>query len=274
MFVKIYGCRGSIPVANQKTHHYGGNTTCLYIESSKGDNIIVDAGSGIRELGAELVKNKKNILHLIFTHYHWDHLQGFPFFVPVYLKNTQISIYGSGRESTPRKALSYQMNFPYFPTITLANLPAQFKFRSLGNQLHIGSVSIKTMAMNHPNHTRGLRFSEGGKTLVFMTDNELLYPKNKARYRRFVNFTSGADVLIHDAAYSDEVYPQKIGWGHSTYSQVMQLARDAGVRHVIFTHHDPPTTDEFINDIVKKYRTAYPGYIIEAAADGMDFTIN
>ncbi len=273
MYIKIYGCRGSIPVANRQTHRYGGNTTCLYIESSTGDSIIIDAGSGIRELGMDLVQKQRSKLHLILTHYHWDHLQGFPFFVPVYLKSTQISIYGTNKESSARKALSYQMSFPYFPTITMAHLPATFKFRELKKRMQIGNIRIQTMAMNHPNYTQGLRISEKGKTLVFMTDNELLYPKSKAKYRKFVNFTKGASIVIHDAAYSDEIYPKKIGWGHSTYSQVMQLAQDAGVKHVVFTHHDPPTSDDFIEDIVKKYRTAYPGYTIEAAADGMTFTL-
>jgi phosphoribosyl 1,2-cyclic phosphodiesterase len=271
MFVKIYGCRGSIPVANRTTHKYGGNTTCLYVESRAGDAIIIDAGSGIRELGGYLVQNRKAVLHLILTHYHWDHLQGFPFFVPVYLKSTKINIYGAHKEASPKDALSYQMSFPYFPTITLANLPAQFKYRELKKVLNIGPVRIQTMEMNHPNYTKGLRFTEGGKSLVFMTDNELFYPKNKAKYRSFVNFARGAEVLIHDAAYSDEIYPKKIGWGHSTYSQVMQLANDSGVKHVVFTHHDPPTSDAFISDIVKMYRKAHPRFNIEAAADGKTF---
>jgi phosphoribosyl 1,2-cyclic phosphodiesterase len=273
VFVKIYGCRGSIPVANSATHKYGGNTTCLYIESRNGDAIIVDAGSGIRELGGELIKNRKEQLHLILTHYHWDHLQGFPFFVPAYIKSTRINIYGATRESSPKKALSYQMSFPYFPTIVLSDLPAKFKFRDLKNTLKIGPIRIQTMEMNHPNYTQGLRFNEGGKSMVFMTDNELFYPKSKPKYRRFVKFARGADLLIHDAAYSDEIYPKKIGWGHSTYSQVLQLARDSGVKHVVFTHHDPPTSDDFIDEIVKKYRKAHPRFQIEAAADGKSFKL-
>jgi phosphoribosyl 1,2-cyclic phosphodiesterase len=273
MFVKIFGCRGSIPVANRENHKYGGNTTCLYVESKAGDAIIIDAGSGIRELGNYLMQNRKDKLTMILTHYHWDHLQGFPFFVPVYMKSTKISIFGSNQESSAKKALSYQMSCPYFPTITLANLPAQFKFRELKKVLKVGPIRIQTMEMNHPNYTKGLRFTEDGKTLVFMTDNELFYPKNRAKYRSFVKFARGADILIHDAAYSDEIYPKKLGWGHSTYSQVMRLAKDSGVRHVVFTHHDPPTSDDFIDGILKQYRKANPRYKIEAAADGMSYKL-
>jgi phosphoribosyl 1,2-cyclic phosphodiesterase len=273
MFIKIFGCRGSIPVANRETCKYGGNTTCLYVESRTGDAIIIDAGSGIRELGGYLMQHRKEKLTMILTHYHWDHLQGFPFFVPVYMKSTKISIHGAAKESSAKKALSYQMSFPYFPTITLNDLPAQFKFRELKKVLKVGSIRIQTMDMNHPNHTKGLRFTEGGKTLVFMTDNELFYPKNRAKYRSFVKFARGANILIHDAAYSDEIYPKKIGWGHSTYTQVMQLAKDSGVRHVVFTHHDPPTSDDFIDDILKKYRQAHPRYTIEAAADGKTYNL-
>jgi phosphoribosyl 1,2-cyclic phosphodiesterase len=273
MFVKIYGCRGSIPVANPWTHKYSGNTTCLYVESSAGDAIIVDSGTGIRELGAYLVKNKKDKMHLILTHYHWDHLQGFPFFTPAYLKHTRINIYGTVKETSAQQALSYQMSFPYFPTITLSNLPAKFNFRELKTRLKIGPVQIQAMDMNHPNYTKGLRFSEKGKSLVFMTDNEIFYQNRMDQYKKFVKFVRGAKLLIHDAQYTDEIYPKKIGWGHSTYSQVMKLAQDSSVKHVVFTHHDPLSNDEFIDAVVKKYRKEFPRFKIEAAADGMAFKL-
>lgn len=268
MIIKLYGTRGSIPVAGIESQKYGGNTTCLYIESKKGDAIIIDAGSGIRELSDYCLKNKKNNLTLIFTHYHWDHMQGLPFFAPLYMKNTTITIYGPDHEVTPNKALFHQMMRPYFPTITWKDVPSKIRYRKLRRKFKIGPVVIQTIPTNHPNCTMGMKFTEGKRCFAFLTDNEL-YAKNRVTsYRQFVDFVKNTNFFIHDAAYTDEIYKTRLGWGHSTYTQVLQLAIDAGVGHVIFTHHDPPTTDRAIDTILRKIRKKYPRKKIEAAADG------
>ncbi len=273
MFIKFYGTRGSIPVSGASTLKYGGNTTCLYVETNSGESIIVDTGSGARELGMYLIKNKKRKLHLIFTHYHWDHIQGFPFFAPAYSKETSIYIYGPENELIAKKALSYQMHIPFFPTIKLTDLPAKFTFKKASNKIKIGNLAIITISNNHPNYTLGLKFIEDGKTAVFLTDNELFSPNPKSKYNKFVKFVKNSDLLIHDAQYIDEAYKTKLGWGHSTYSQVMQLAKDGRIRRVIFTHHDPSSNDDFISRVVNDMRRQFPDYDIDAARTGTEINI-
>ncbi|MBN2621285.1 MBL fold metallo-hydrolase [candidate division WOR-3 bacterium] len=272
MNITLYGTRGSIPVASKETRKYGGNTTCLYIESTQDDAIIVDAGSGIRELSAYCLKNKKQDLTLIFTHYHWDHMQGLPFFAPLYLKGTTITIYGPDKEVTPDKALFHQMMRPYFPTVSWRDVPSSILYKKATLKFRVGSITIQTIPTNHPNYTIGLKFTEGKNSFAFLTDNELLARNHITPYKKFVDFVKNTNFIIHDAAYTEEIYKTRLGWGHSTYTQVMQLAIDAGVDHVIFTHHDPPTTDQAIDTILRDFRKKYPRKTIEAAADGK--TIN
>lgn len=267
MVVTFYGTRGSIAVANKATEHYGGNTTCLYIESSSGDAVIIDAGTGIRKLGFHLLENKKNKLHLLLTHYHWDHIQGFPFFVPLFFKNTSIDIYGSNKEVTAEKALVYQMTKPYFPA-TLDNLSADITFRQLRNRMKIGKMMVQTIVNNHPDYTLGLKLTEDKKTFVFLTDNELFAKDGHTPYEKFVDFAKNADILVHDAQYTDELYENRMGWGHSTFTQVMQLAKDSGVKSVLFTHHDHSSTDQFIDKQLDDMRRKHPNTNLAAAADG------
>lgn len=268
MFIKFYGTRGSLPVSGSLTKKYGGNTTCLYIETSSGDNIVIDAGSGIRELGTYLMEQGRKKIHIIFTHYHWDHIQGFPFFAPIYSPDTEINIYGPNEEVNPKEALSYQMNIPYFPSVNLSNLPARVKFKRLKSKTTIGHLSIQTIPNNHPNFTFGLRFCEDKKVLVFMTDNELCSPNPRTRYEQFLKFIKGANLLIHDAQYDEEQYRNRVGWGHSTYLQVMEFADKGRVRNVIFTHHDPFSEDDFINKRVQEMRKKFSGHTISAARTG------
>lgn len=272
MFIKLYGTRGSIAVASKVTQKYGGNTTCLYVESRTGDAIVIDAGTGIRKLGALLVKNKKKYIHLIFTHYHWDHIQGIPFFTPLFFKNKVITVYGHDKEVTAKKALSYQMNKPYFPTVKWAEIPAKIKYKNLQKGFKIGSIKIETIVNNHPNYTVGLKFTEGRNRVAFLTDNELFAKNGHTPYKKFVNFVKGIKLLIHDAQYTDAVYKSRIGWGHSTYTQVMRLAKDAKIKNVIFTHHEPFSSDKVIDNTIKKLKKKFPKYNIKAAAEGATFT--
>jgi phosphoribosyl 1,2-cyclic phosphodiesterase len=266
MIVTLYGTRGSISVASKETKKYGGNTTCLFVESKTGDPIVIDAGTGIRELGVHLMQSNKTKIHLIFTHYHWDHIQGFPFFAPLFSSKTTIEAYGYSNETTPEKALNYQMTLPYFPA-QLTDFPGRVTFREIKNRLTIGSVSIETIVTNHPNYTLGLRFTEDKNSFVFLTDNELFAKNGNTPYEDFVRFVRGSNFFIHDAQYTDDGYDKKQGWGHSTHGQVVKLARDADVKNVIFTHHDHGSTDQFIDDIVKELTKKHPKINMQAAAD-------
>jgi phosphoribosyl 1,2-cyclic phosphodiesterase len=267
MHIKFYGTRGSVPVSNPETRKYGGNTTCLYIEASSGDIIIIDAGAGIRELGQALITQRKTKLNLIFSHYHWDHIQGFPFFAPIFRKETELHIYGPAEEVSADKALSYQMIMPYFPT-DLSKVPAKLSFNKLDKTLSIGSIKISTIVNNHPNHTRGFKFVENNKSFAFLTDNEVRAEDGKTSYDEFVDFVKNTNLVIHDAQYTEEVYKTKIGWGHSTYHQVAELVQDAGVKEFMVTHHDHVSTDKFIDHNIKDISKKFPKLRIEAAADG------
>ncbi len=267
MLLTLHGTRGSVPVSNKSTRKHGGNTTCISVESSSGEIIIVDAGTGIRVLGRSLITQGKRKVNLLFSHYHWDHIQGFPFFAPIFIENTDLQIIGPADDVGAEKALSYQMTRPYFPT-GLATLPARITFNKMKKRFALGGIDIATVVNNHPNHTRGFRFTENNKSFCFLTDNEVHAQDGKTSYEEFVEFTKGADLLIHDAQYTEEEYKQKIGWGHSTYHQVARLAQDAGVKELMFTHHDHFSTDKFIDKKIKEVRKKYPKYKIEAAADG------
>lgn len=267
MLLTLYGTRGSVPVSNKDTKKHGGNTTCICVESSSGDVIIVDAGTGIRVLGRSLITRGKHEINLLFSHYHWDHIQGFPFFGPIFMKDTDLRIFGPADEVGAEKALSYQMTMPYFPT-GLSTLPAKMTFNKMKKTFTLGDVKIETIVNNHPNHTRGFKFTENNKSFAFLTDNEVHAQNGKTSYKEFADFIKGADLLIHDAQYTEDEYKTKIGWGHSTYHQVAKLAQDAGVKELMVTHHDHFSSDKFIDRNIKDVRKKYPKYKIEAAADG------
>ncbi|OPX17606.1 hypothetical protein BXT86_05585 [candidate division WOR-3 bacterium 4484_100] len=272
MKIKFFGTRGSIPVSNTQTKKYGGNTTCLYIESKNGHSIIVDAGTGIRELGLYLVQNKKKNIDLLFTHYHWDHIQGFPFFIPIYIKETNLRVFGPSKEIPAKKALSYQMAMPFFPAL-LDGLPSKISFRAIKKSFDLDGIKVETIINNHPNYTVGLKFTEGKKSFCFLTDNEIHSENYQTPYKNFVNFIRGSNLLIHDAQYTEKIYQSKKGWGHSTYKQVIELIQEAQVKNVIFTHHDPLSSDEFIDRNIKALKTKFPDYTIEAAFDGKTLTV-
>ncbi len=266
MKIQFFGTRGSIPVSDNQTRKYGGNTTCIYVESKDGNPIVIDAGTGIRELGLYLVKNKIQNINLIFTHYHWDHIQGFPFFIPIYIKDTQLQIYGPSKEIEAKKALSYQMAMPFFPAL-FDGLPSRIVFKTIEKSFTLDHIRVESITNNHPNYTVGLKFTEGGRSFCFLTDNEIYAESHRTSYKSFVDFIKDSDLLIHDAQYDDEAYKVKKGWGHSTYNQVIELVQAAQVKYVVFTHHDPMSSDQFIDKQIGELRTKFPDYKIEAAFD-------
>jgi phosphoribosyl 1,2-cyclic phosphodiesterase len=256
--IKFWGTRGSVPAAGPDTVKYGGNTTCLEIRLEDGELIVLDAGTGIRKLGVKLLDElaqrpagQNYSAHLIFTHFHWDHIQGFPFFRPVFSDRFSFRIYGRlEKTSDVRQTLADQIRAPYLPFL-FEHLRANLDFVPTGREpFTIGRTKIHSIATNHPNNAIGYKIIEGGKTFVFLTDNELYMDKKVTPYEDFVGFCAGADLLVHDAQWDDEEAKKFPAWGHSSYSQVVELAVKAKVKCVGFTHHDPYHPDSWIDRMV------------------------
>jgi len=253
MLIRCWGSRGSIAVSGRECLKYGGDTTCLEVVSGSGDLIIIDAGTGIRALGNELVKNGRRRMNIILTHPHWDHLSGFPFFKPLYRKQSDIHVRGprTTRDSV-MNIVSKTMSPPYFP-VELEDINADISFHSTGPEsFEIGGVKIRSIPLNHTNRGVGYRLEEGGRSFVFLTDNELSHPHPDGLKREdYERFSEGADLLFHDAEFTPEDYRRKKGWGHSVYVETVELALKAGVKKLGLFHHNQDRTDGEIDAIVK-----------------------
>ena len=251
MKIKTWGCRGSLPTPGPNTLRYGGNTTCLEIRSVTGRVIIVDAGSGVRYLGQALRREPAvTEIRFLLTHSHWDHLMGFPFFEPAYFSRYTITFCGGAHaQDSIRRYLSHQMQAPYFP-VDFSLLKAKFNYTcDCPDQEKalccFGSLRGVPVPLNHPNGGYGFKFTELGKTFIFLTDNELGFPHEGGWSRaQYVDFCRGADLLFHDAQYTDAEYERTRGWGHSSYTDATDLAIEAGVQRLGLFHHDPDRTDD------------------------------
>jgi phosphoribosyl 1,2-cyclic phosphodiesterase len=251
MKIKIWGCRGSIASPGEHTIRYGGNSTCLEIRSADGELFIVDAGSGIRNLGKALRHDSDTSqIRFFFTHSHWDHLAGFPFFEPAYSDRFTITFCsGPHAQSSIERYVSRQMEAPFFP-VEFNQLRARFKFCCENPTMEsrncpLGSMQCRAFPISHPNGGHGYKFIEGGKTFVFLPDNELGFRHEGGLTRdQYVEICRGADLLLHDAQYTEEEYRRTRGWGHSTYTDAIDLAIEAGVTRLGLFHHDPDRTDD------------------------------
>jgi len=249
MKITFWGTRGSTPVPGKDTIIYGGNTTCLEIDLEGGKKVIVDAGTGIRALGNKLESSHDaKELHLLITHIHWDHVFGFPFFIPIYNSSTRILVDGY---SQCMKGLRYsfdnKMGDGFFP-IRFEELDADIQFIDKLSQgyLEIDGAVIDAVPLRHPQGGLGFRFREGNKTLVFLTDNEL--SSDKESLDRYAMFCKEADVLIHDSHYTPDEISKHRGWGHSDYLSAIDLALKAQVKKLVLFHHAPERKD---SDMIK-----------------------
>jgi CheY-like chemotaxis protein/phosphoribosyl 1,2-cyclic phosphodiesterase len=272
MRVRFWGTRGSIATPGPGTNRFGGNTSCVELTTNKGDLLIFDCGTGARLLAAELMARGKKAIdsNILLGHTHWDHIQGFPFFTPAFVKGNTVAIYGpEGSRGPLHDVLAGQMEFTYFP-IDLNQLPAAITYHDLTEGIHsIGGARVATQFLNHPAMTVGYRVEADGVAMVYLVDHEpfsdelwradaepghidsILHEGD----RRHAKFMAGADLVIHDAQYTPEEYPSKKTWGHSTYDYVVQIAAAAGVRRVALTHHDPSHDDDFVAEIERKARS-------------------
>ena len=252
MIIRCWGARGSIPVSGKDYLRYGGNTTCLEIRNNRDDILLVDAGSGIREAGNAFLADGRRDFTLLLTHAHWDHIMGFPFFKPLYRHDATINIWGCPfAQDSIREMLARVMFAPYFP-IKYDDIHANVTYAEICIETyHLGDLTITPIALSHPNQGTGYKFSEAGKSFVFLTDNELgLQHEGGLSYDNYIEFCRGADLLIHDAEYLDEEYPKRRGWGHSTIEQATKLALDAGVKQLGLFHHNQERIDTEVDNLV------------------------
>lgn len=261
MLIRCWGSRGSIPVSGRQYQKYGGDTTCLEILTQSGDTIIVDAGTGIRRLGNRMADEGRRSCHFIFTHAHWDHVMGFPFFKLLYDHRNSLEMHRCPFNSKfVETILSKVMSPPMFP-VKFSEIRADFHYEKACPYIfEIGSVTITPIAISHPNSGSGYKFTEGDQSFVFLTDNELghIHPGGST-YREYADFAQGADLLIHDAEYFPSEYAKTKSWGHSVYSQVLELAIDAGVRKLGLFHLNPERTDLQVDEMVADCRRTFSG---------------
>jgi CheY-like chemotaxis protein len=256
----LWGTRGSIPVSGARFLRHGGNTSCMEYACGN-DHLIFDAGSGIKDAGDALAAHGPRHLHLFITHTHWDHIQGFPFFTPIYLPNFEITIYGErGFGKNHESLLSGQLDRDYFP-IQRSKLAAKVNFRFLDDDpVVLGDIKVTHEFTHHPGATVAFKIEHHGRTIVYAPDNEFLHgylgsPQGISRNSEIVipqepvvEFISGADLLLHEAQYLSEEYSRKIGWGHSNLANACVLAKLAGVKKWTVIHHDPAHDDTYLDN--------------------------
>jgi CheY-like chemotaxis protein/phosphoribosyl 1,2-cyclic phosphodiesterase len=272
MKVRFWGTRGSIATPGPDTNHFGGNTSCVEVLTDDGTRLILDCGTGAHRLGAALIAEGKKDFHtnILLGHTHWDHIQGFPFFTPAFVKGNSAAIYApQGSSGSLHYVLAGQMEFTYFP-IELDQLPAAITYHDLTEGIHtISGVRVATQFLNHPAMTLGYRIEADGVALTYLVDHEpfsdelwragaepgqiesILHDGD----RRHAGFMADADLVIHDAQYTPEEYLTKKTWGHSSFDYVVQIAAAAGVQRVALTHHDPGHDDTFVADIEQRAKS-------------------
>lgn len=273
----FWGTRGSIPVPGPTTVKYGGNTACLDLRSDEGDWIVFDAGSGIRELAVSLDLSKKHNITLFISHPHWDHISGFPFFIPAFIPGNTINVYGpSTFEKSLEEVMRGQMSYSYFPVRT-EELLAKIYFHDIKEEgLTIGNFAIQSKMLNHPVTCLGYKVKYKNKTFIYLGDNEPYYNvfnDNDSEVSQFaddmnkklMDFVKDADVLVTDTQYIPSEYESHRGWGHSTTHDAINMAIKANVKKLFFFHHDPQRKDVDLDQIVEHYRKIIKekGYNIE-----------
>lgn len=293
MKVKMWGVRGSIASPGPRTVRYGGNTTCIEVRSDDDSLIILDAGTGIFPLAQSLLARLPVNANVFISHTHWDHIQGLPFFVPLYIPGNKVRIHGaydivSGQGI--EQVMNVQMQYSYFP-IREAELKAAIEYRTLsvGEPVIVGDATVTPMLLNHPVTDLGYRIECNGKSLFFTGDHEPwrnIYAPADAEYADYqsmveqrqadIDAAVGAvDLLICDTAYTSAEYPHKIGWGHGTYDSALAMAKRVGAKRLLCTHHEPTRSDDDLEKVFAEALARYPDVGCEAmlAYEGLEILL-
>lgn len=272
--VHFWGVRGSIACPGPETVRYGGNTPCVEMRVGT-KRLIFDGGTGLRVLGLSLLPQMPLEAYMFFTHSHWDHIQGFPFFVPAFVKGNRFHIYGavSPNGATIVQRLNDQMLHPNFP-VPLQVMGAELEFNDIevGQPIDLDEVVVETALLNHPGEAVGYRVNWNGYAAAYVTDTEHFPDRPDENVLRLAR---DADVLIYDATYTDEEYhsptSSKKGWGHSTWQEAVKVAREAGVKQLVIFHHDPLHNDDFLDNVGKQVAEQFPDSVM--AREGMEIEI-
>jgi len=265
--VKFWGVRGSIACPSENHIKYGGNTSCIEINAS-GHRLVLDAGTGIRGLGKTFVNDDVKQVHILLTHTHWDHINGFPFFIPAYDPTRSLHIMAghlSGGESI-QNVLATQMDNPMFP-VPLSAMQAEMVFQDFeaGASFDVyDDLHVRTAPLNHPNGATGFRIEHKGSSVCYVSDTEHVPGELD---QNILNLIEGADLVIYDSTYTEEEFVTKIGWGHSTWNEGVKLCREAGAKSMAIFHHDPEHTDEFMDKLGEEAKAVWDGSFVAREGD-------
>ena len=272
--VRFWGVRGSIACPGPETVRYGGNTSCIEMQIA-GQRLIFDGGTGLRVLGQSLLRETPLEGHLFFTHSHWDHIQGFPFFVPAFIKGNKFNIYGAiaPNGSTIEQRLNDQMLHPNFP-VPLQIMGADLTFCdiAIGETVQLGDVVVENALLNHPGEAVGYRVTWNGHSVAYVSDTEHFTDRLD---EHVLWLSNEADLLIYDSTYTDEEYhsdkSSKVGWGHSTWQEAVKVAKAANVKKLVIFHHDPLHSDSFMDQIQEDTAKAFPNSVV--AWEGLEIDL-
>lgn len=269
MNLRFWGVRGSIPTPELDRLRYGGNTACLEIGfPGKSEAILIDCGSGIRACGVELMRRHVSRIHILLTHFHWDHIQGLPSFAPLFQSGVEIVFYTDRPAEQARRLLGVLMAEPFFP-VPFAKIGSNVEFLQIecGHPFHAGPLTIQAFHLNHPQGAVGFRAESDGQVLVHASDHEYGNPEIDAG---LIRAAQNANLLVMDAQYTPEEYAEKVGWGHSSYRHATMAAEGAGVGRLVLFHHDPNHNDEFLDGMLTNAKQLFPRTEMAAEGKSMD----
>jgi ribonuclease BN (tRNA processing enzyme) len=263
MIIRFWGTRGSIPVPGKNTLKYGGNTPCVEIRSSENKLLILDGGSGIRELGKHMTSRDEEDINIFISHYHWDHIQGIPFFTPLFNPKNKVTFYGiSSNGLTVEKEMKQQMLPNNFP-ISLDEFKSDLHFMEINKNIEydINGLKVETFILNHPSPTLTFKITEDDSSFIYMTDNELNIDNNQERQddsflrsmnKELIAFCKNSDYLVHDAMFDENSMINKKGWGHSSNVSLAQFSIMANIKNLVLFHYNPDYDDSKIDFILKE----------------------